>query len=113
MNKASIIENIKFLESKPLVELLLDTPFTKELRIIFKKGQLMESHQAPFPIIVELFEGEISFGINDEKHLLSKGDILTLEANVPHDLLANADSIVRLSLSKGDKASRVKEVAKH
>ena len=43
-------------------------------------------------------------------HDLKKGAILTLEGNVPHDLTAKADSIVRLTLSKQDTADRVKDV---
>ena len=71
----------------------------------------MEEHQAPFPFVVELFDGALDFGVNGETHRLKRGDILSLEAKVPHDLQAIEDSIVRLSLSKGDQMSRVKKVS--
>ena len=92
------------------IKVLLETSFSKEIRILFKKGQMMKEHKAPFPIIVHILEGEIAFGVEGNVHDLKKGAMLTLEGNVPHDLTAKADSIVRLTLSKQDTADRVKDV---
>lgn len=111
MNSSSLTSNLSYLENKPKVELLLETEFSKEIRIAFKAGQEMKEHKAPFAIVVEIFEGAIEFGVEGKKHALVKGDILTLSANVPHDLLAEKDSIVRLTLSKGDTANRVQKVS--
>ena len=44
----SFLENIKFNSDKPALSLLSDTSFSKEIRIVFKKGQVMEDHEAPF-----------------------------------------------------------------
>lgn len=70
----------------------------------------MKAHQTPFPIVVELFDGKLDFGIGDVVYHLEKGDILTLEGAVVHDLKALEDSIVRLTLSKYDKVERVENV---
>ena len=110
MKQASILSNLTYLDIKPKVELLLDTEFSKELRIIFKSGQSLQEHKAPFPIIIEVLEGNIDFGVEGKIHHLDRGDILTIGSNVLHDLLATENSIVRLSLSKGDHVSRVKGV---
>ncbi len=111
MKTTSLTDNLTFLENKPKVELLLETEFSKEIRIAFKSGQEMKEHKAPFPIVVELFEGAIIFGVEGKKHTLKRGDVLTLAANVQHDLLATETSIVRLSLSKKDWTSRVQNVS--
>lgn len=111
MRSTSLLENLTYLEDKPKVELLLETEFSKEIRIAFKSGQEMKEHKAPFPIVVEIFEGAVEFGVEGAKHTLKKGDLLTLSANVPHDLMAMETSIVRLSLSKKDQASRVQNVS--
>ena len=110
MKTSSMIKGIEYKENKPSVNVLFETENTKEIRIAFRKGQAMKNHQTPFPIIVEIFEGEIDFDVRGETHRLQKGDLVALEGNVQHNLLAKADSIVRLTLSKQDKAKRVRDV---
>ena len=112
MKTASITNDLNYNETKPNVSVLLETENSKELRILLKKGQSMKEHQTPFPIVVEIFEGNIIFGVNGEKHNCKKGAMLSLEGAVPHDLEALSDSIIRLSLSKKDKIERVKDVIK-
>lgn len=112
MNKASLYTNLVYKEEKPTISVLFETNFTKEIRILFKKNQFMKEHKTPFPIVVEIVEGEIGFGVKGEVHNLKKGDLIALEGGVPHDLRANKNSIVRLTLSKNDDTKRVKNVAK-
>jgi quercetin dioxygenase-like cupin family protein len=113
MNSTSFTENLDFNDTKVVIKILLETSFSKEIRILMKQGQVMKEHKAPFPIIVHILEGEITFGVEGELHDLKQGAMLTLERNVPHDLTAKADSIVRLTLSKQDTADRVKDVVAH
>jgi quercetin dioxygenase-like cupin family protein len=92
MITASLTKNLEYNESRPAIQVLLDTESGKELRIAFKEGQVMKAHKTPFPIVVEIFEGSIAFGVNGEVHTVNKGDLLALESNVPHDLKALKDS---------------------
>lgn len=110
MNTASLVENITYLENKPAVTVLLKTDSSKEIRIVMKAGQNMKEHKAPYPIVIELFEGSIDFGVNGEKQILKKGDLIALDANVPHDLTCISDCIIRLSLSIFDSVERVNNV---
>ncbi|MEO5788659.1 MAG: cupin domain-containing protein [Gelidibacter sp.] len=113
MKTASLTNNIEYHETRPTIQVLLETENGKEIRIAFKKGQVMKEHKTPFAIVVEIFEGCIDFGVNGEIHTLNRGDLVSLEGDVPHDLTAVKDSIVRLSLNKGDSAKRVEDVAKN
>lgn len=113
MKITSFNENLNFNDEKIVTQVVLESSFSKEIRILLKKGQVMKEHKAPFPIIVHLLEGELKFGVDGTIHPLKKGDIVTLLANVPHDLDAQTDSIVRLTLSKMDKAERVEDVVAH
>ncbi|WP_282113828.1 cupin domain-containing protein [Maribacter stanieri] len=110
MQKISFTENLEFNDHKIVTMVLLETSFSKEIRILLKEGQQMKEHKAPFPIIVHIVQGTIDFGVQGTLHQLKQGDIITLDANVPHDLFALSDSIVRLTLSKQDAAERVEKV---
>ncbi|ASM34481.1 cupin [Campylobacter sputorum subsp. bubulus] len=90
--------------------LLLETNSSKEIRLAMQKGSFMKEHKAPFCIMVQVLKGCIEFGVNSEKTTLNQFDLISLEANVSHDLFANEDSIIRLSLSKNDSIDRVKSV---
>lgn len=111
MKIASLLEQITYQENnKPTVTVLLKTNHSKEVRIVMKPGQFMKEHTAPFPIIIELFEGSIDFGINGKKQILKKGDIIALDANVPHDLTCISNCIIRLSISVLDGVERIKNI---
>lgn len=110
MKIESFNESLNFSDDKIVTKVLLETSFSKEIRILLKQGQIMKEHKAPYPIIVHVLEGAINFSIQGKEHLLMNGDIISLDANVPHDLSAQKDSIVRLTLSKLDKTERVEEV---
>ncbi|MEM9675575.1 MAG: cupin domain-containing protein [Cyclobacteriaceae bacterium] len=111
MKIASLYHKLKYQDNKPLVQVLLETDFTREIRIVFKQNQRMQEHQTPYPIVVQIVEGKISFGVNGTSYSLMKGDLISLTGGVPHDLTALTDSVVRLTLSKPDRVERIKNVA--
>ena len=110
MQKASLFENLNFNEEKVAVNILLKTEYSSEVRILLKKDQMMKEHKAPFPIVIEIFDGSIQFGVNGENQTLNRGDIISLDASVPHDLKGLTDSIVRLTIHKQDSIERINAV---
>lgn len=112
MNKFNIYENIEYSNTKVQITSMFESDASKEIRIVFTQGQIMKDHKTSYPITVEIFEGTIEFGVKDESYTLIKGDIVSLEASVVHNLKALEDSIVRLSLSKADSVKRVSGVLK-
>ncbi|WP_350291658.1 cupin [uncultured Croceitalea sp.] len=97
MKKTSILNNLVYGENYPLVTLLSETDGGRELRVTFKRGQLMRRHKTPYRITVEVFAGEILFSAGDKKVLLKRGDMLSLEGGILHELLAKHNSILRLT----------------
>ncbi|AZQ65372.1 cupin [Flammeovirga pectinis] len=111
MKFADIQEELEFNEKKPLIKVLFETAFTKEIRIAMKKGTVMKEHKTSYPIVVQIVKGNIDFGVQNEVFDLNEGKILALDGGVPHDLKAKEDSVIRLTLTKNDDANRVVNVS--
>lgn len=107
---ASFKNDLVFNELKPVVSLILETDFTKEIRIALKSAVEMKEHKTPFPIVVQLLSGEIQFIVDGDVKLLTEGSVISLAGGISHSLIALKDSVVRLSLVKMDSVSRVLEV---
>ncbi|MDX6745467.1 cupin [Polaribacter sp. PL03] len=110
MITASLTTNLQYKKDKPAITLLMETASTKEIRIVMHKSQEMKEHSAPKPIVIEIFEGEILFGVKSKELHLKKGDLIALDANVSHNLLCKEDAIVRLTIAKTDSIQRVNNV---
>ena len=111
MKTASIYQDLEFNENKPAIKAILETDFTKEIRILMRENQEMKEHQTPFPIVVELLEGEIIFGVEGQNYEVKIGDLLSLSGGVPHNIIAKKECVISLTLSKLDSSKRVEGVA--
>lgn len=107
---ASFYKDLEFSDESVVISPLLSSDFGKEIRIAFKEGQIMKEHKTKFPITVMTLRGSIAFGVGDETYILDEGEVIALEGNVMHELKALKESVVRLSLHKGDTVERVKGV---
>lgn len=107
----SFTEDLIFDDQKPAIKAMFESPFSKEIRIAMQKGQKMKAHQTSFPIVVHVLRGTIDFGYKGVVKELTEGDIITLEGGISHSLFTHKESVIRLTLSKSDKAKRVVDVA--
>ena len=96
----SLLENPEFDEKHPSIQILVETVTSKEIRILFREGQILREHRTPFPIVILIFKGAVNFGIQGERVTLEEGDLIALETGMLHDLVARKESIIRLSLSR-------------
>ncbi|KYJ87717.1 cupin domain-containing protein [Sulfurovum riftiae] len=112
MQTESFLKNLAFSDKSVVITPMLESDFGKEIRIAFKKGQVMKEHKTKFPIAVMTLRGSIEFDVGEKTFILNEGDIITLEGNVLHELKALEESVVRLSLHKGDTVARVQGVLK-
>lgn len=108
--KVEFFKDLIYNDQHVAVKVMMETQYSKEIRILFKEGQNMREHQTDFPITVQVLKGTIEFAVCGAKHLLNEGDMIALDPKTPHDLLALTQSIVHLSLSKEDSVGRVLKV---
>ncbi len=98
MKVVNFLEGVCF--EKLHIEALSENSSNKEIRICMPKGAIMDKHKAPGAISVQVLEGKIIFEVENEKIEMSKGALISLEAQVLHRLDALENSVIRLSLSK-------------
>ena len=67
MKTASLRKELQYNEEKVSIKVMMETEISKEIRILFKKGQIMKEHKAGFPITVEIHQGTITFGVNGKE----------------------------------------------
>jgi len=110
MDLKSFKNEVEFDATRVKTKVLIETSFSKEIQILMSVGQVMKEHKTPFPILIHLLEGNIDLGVQGEIISMKVGDIIALEGDIPHDLTAKENTIIRLTLSKHDKVERLKEV---
>lgn len=106
----SLYKEASYQSIKPLIRLLLETSSSKELLICLTKGAVMADHKSPFPIVIHLQEGSISLNTAEVAYNMTKGDLIGLEGGILHNLIAEENSIIRLSIHKQDQVERVQNV---
>ena len=52
----------------------------------FDKGQGLSEHTAPFDAMVYITDGEADITVAGKPHLVKKGEMIILPANIPHAL---------------------------
>lgn len=66
----------------------------------FDKGEGLSEHTAPFDALVQVIDGTLELTIDGTQHILNKGDIIIMPANVPHALHAKEQFKMILSMIK-------------
>jgi len=64
----------------------------------FRPGAVVELHSHPHEQMGMLLEGELTFLIGDEKHVLGPGDIWRIPGNVEHSAIAGEGPVKALDV---------------
>jgi quercetin dioxygenase-like cupin family protein len=67
--------------------------------IALHEGAEMKTHTAPGVISVQVLEGKISFRTESKSSNLDKGQMVTLQAGVPHSVNADTEAVFLLTLA--------------
>ncbi|MCH5233405.1 MAG: cupin domain-containing protein [Muribaculaceae bacterium] len=89
-------EAISFSDENVVFSNVFETEYGGVSNVALKAGQKLETHIAPFEVMVTLCVGEIDFTMLDMTHNMKAGEFLLMGANVPHSVVAKQDSIITL-----------------
>jgi quercetin dioxygenase-like cupin family protein len=103
MIKASLLDEIFFNEDYPALHILVNTPFTKEIRITMRAGQTLPEKANKYPISISIVQGKLQLVSEGHKMDLGRGEIISLNPDTPHSLTAMEESIIRLTITKSDR----------
>ena len=106
MEIIAFLKDTRFSE-KVQIDKMVETPFSKEIRICMAVGNIMHEHTAPGAITILVLKGRVRIDSLQKSVELKSGDMIYFDAKVPHSLEAYEESVIRLTLSKNDSAKRV------
>jgi quercetin dioxygenase-like cupin family protein len=84
---------------------LVKYPDLRMVLIAMKAGGRLEKHRAEGRISVHILDGHIRFNTAERSVELAAGQMLTLEAGIPHDLEGVVDSALLLIIAWRDASS--------
>lgn len=68
--------------------------------VAFKAGQKLDTHTAPAEVMITVLDGEIEFTMLDRTMTISAGQFVLMGAEVPHSVVAKADTKMMLTKIK-------------
>ncbi|MEZ4710448.1 MAG: AraC family ligand binding domain-containing protein [Caldilineaceae bacterium] len=89
----------KFDENRPTVQILARSGHARQVLFTLRAGQGLREHSTSSQIAVQVIAGQLNFAAQGESQLLTPGQLLLLEANIPHSLLAASDTIMLLTMT--------------
>jgi len=78
---------------------LLKQPLIRAVLMVMKKDAKVPEHKANGDLTVQILRGRIRFAVGDKDHALAQGQMLTVGGNLPHDLVAEEDAEVLLTIA--------------
>jgi quercetin dioxygenase-like cupin family protein len=85
-------------EDKPRAQHVLKAPEAHVVLFEFGPGQELHQHEAHHPVILQALAGHLRLDSGDEEVDLRPGDLLHLEAMVPHSVKALESSTLTVTM---------------
>ncbi|VAW33444.1 hypothetical protein MNBD_CHLOROFLEXI01-3594 [hydrothermal vent metagenome] len=89
----------KFSEQAPAVQVLARSGHARYILFSLKAGQELKEHTTSSQISVQAISGRLLFSTQAQESELSPGQIILLEAAVPHSVYAETDSVMLLIMT--------------
>ena len=101
LSGAQIAQEVPYVADRIKPHRLLDTPDVRVVHIALGDGEELKEHMAPFPILVQVVEGEVDFAVNEEVYRMSTGGLISLPAKLLHAVTAVGNARIQIALLKG------------
>ena len=88
-----------FDDKKPNVQILARSGHARQILFSFRAGQGLREHTTSSQIAVQVIACQLIFSVHEESKTLTPGQVVLLEAGVPHSLLAESDTIMLLTMT--------------
>ena len=89
----------KFREKAPAVQILARSGHARYILFSFKAGQELKEHTTSSQISVQTISGHLLFATQEQESELLPGQIILLEADIPHSVTAKTDSVMLLTMT--------------
>jgi quercetin dioxygenase-like cupin family protein len=96
----NIFEDLAFSDEKPSVLTLRNTDRINVIAIGLKAGQVLKKHVTPFPALLLVLKGRISFDMDGVQTELPLSGTFDIPANVSHEVRALEESIFVVTKEK-------------
>lgn len=89
----------RFDDNRPNVQIVARSGHARQVLFSFRTGQGLREHTTSSQIAVQVVSGRLTFEADGERKTLMAGQLVLLEANVPHSVLAEVDTIMLLTMT--------------
>ena len=102
-NVTNIINDTHFSDEEIVIHTLCTTKCTKEVAIALKAHQSMRDYESDYDIIVHIIFGALHVTIDTHHYILGSGDMIQIAKNKKHNVTAQEDTLLRVTLLDGVK----------
>lgn len=99
MHLFNLLELSHFNDSKPNIQLLARSGHARQILFSFRAGQGLKEHTTSSQIAVQIISGELTFEVEGDSSLLTPGQLVLLEADMPHSVYAKSDTVMLLTMT--------------
>lgn len=102
MYKGDIAEEVKKIRARGLdvsATTLLKSDTLRLVLMVLKKGGKLAEHHADGRLLLQVLEGQIEFEAENNGQRLDAGMVVSVEAHVPHAVIALNDAVVLLTIA--------------
>ncbi|XXJ21123.1 cupin domain-containing protein [Desulfovibrio caledoniensis] len=95
-------ESITYADDSVVSQTLLNKDTGTITLFAFDQGQGLSEHTAPFDAVVHILDGQARISIGGEPHVVGKGEMIIMPANIPHALQAEQRFKMLLIMIRGE-----------